>query len=454
MSQNPKTGLLSDQMQTAAAGVLGAMLIDENAVGPMLQAVTEEDFQAPEFRNIFRAFRELYGQGRHCDAILVNEHLGGAYSKLLAELLEATPTAANAEAYAQALRESSRLWRLRGIGEELSQAEGLDACRNLLDKANRLFSERGGVRRLTLDQGFRQFFKRHSQTRPPDYLHWGLGGLDGEIHAGPGDMVVIGGYPSAGKTALALQFAFHIARTKRVGFYSYETSADKLHDRTVACQTLTSFSRMMSGKLECDDYGRVKDMREHLTSPQMDYLEVAGMTVSDIGADAMAHHYEVIVVDYLQKIPAARTSGRTINEFERVSQVSNDLQQLGRRTGKTVIALSQLSRPRDGNEAPTMASLRQSGQIEQDADVVLLLWKEYPNDPSKPTRYLRAAKNKDGEAGLNLLLNFDGDKQRFSKSIAQPLLKREREVPEQQNIFHPIKDSGPSPFEEQKGAKA
>lgn len=451
MSLNENTVLLSEQLRTAAVGVLGAMLIDENTVGPMLQAVTEEDFRVPELRNLFRAFRELYGQGRHCDAILVNEYLGKGYEKLLADIIEVTPTSANAAAYAQALRESSRLLRLRETGAQLGQAENLDACRELLDRANRLLSERGGVRRLTLERGFQEFFKRHSQTRPPDYLHWGLAGMDGEIHVGPGDMVVIGGYPSAGKTALALQFAFHIAKTKQVGFYSYETSADKLHDRTVACQTQTSFSRMMAGKLEYDDYGRVKDMREHLTSPKMDYLEVAGMTVSDIGADAMAHHYEVIVVDYLQKIPAARSGGRPINDFERVSHISNDLQQLGRRTGKTVIALSQLSRPKDGNEAPTMASLRQSGQIEQDADVVLLLWKEYPNDPLKSNRYLRAAKNKDGEAGLNLLLAFDGDKQRFSKSIAQPLPKREQEAPAQQSIFRPEKGGGPTPFDEQKG---
>ena len=96
----------------------------------------------------------------------------------------------------------------------------------------------------------------------------------------------------------------------------------------------------------------------------------------------MSHHYGVIVVDYLQKIPAVR-GGRPLSEFERVSQVSSDLQQLGRRTGMTVIALSQLSRAekrRDGSILPpTMSSLRQSGQIEQDADVILLLWKEHPD---------------------------------------------------------------------------
>ena len=272
MTQNKDGAPLSEEMRTAAVGVLGSMLIDEKAVGPMLQSVTEEDFLVPEFRNLFRAFRELYGQGRHCDPILVNEHLGGAYNELLAEIIDITPTSANAAAYAQALREPSRLWRLRGIGSEINQAKDLDSCRELLDKANRLLSERSGIRRLSLERGFTEFFKRHSQTRPPDYLRWGLGGMDEEIHAGPGDLVVIGGYPSTGKTAFVLQVAFHIAKTKRVGFYSYETSADKLHDRTVACQTQTSFGRMMSGRLAYDDYDRVKDMRKYLTSPQKECI--------------------------------------------------------------------------------------------------------------------------------------------------------------------------------------
>lgn len=85
----------------AGAGVLGAMLIDEEAIGPMLMAVSAEDFQRPENRNIFRAFRELYGQGKACDPILVNEHLGGSYNQYLATLIELTPTSANADAYAR-----------------------------------------------------------------------------------------------------------------------------------------------------------------------------------------------------------------------------------------------------------------------------------------------------------------------------------------------------------------
>lgn len=444
MSDAKKTSpaLLSDQLTRAATGVLGSMLIDEAAVGPMLMVVTESDFQLPGHRSLFRAIKDLYGQGRPADAILVNEHLGGDYGPLILALMEATPTSANADEYAKELKRTSRLWQLRQIGDQLSHAEDPEACRKLVDRANLILCERSGVRRLDMKQGLKEFFVRHDPQRVRDTLKWGLSQLDDNLHVGAGDMVVIGGYASAGKTALALQLAFHIAQSRRVGFYSYETSADKLHDRTVACQAQTSYKKIMSDQLEERDFAQVYDMSGHLTSPALELLETGGMTVSAIGSYAMARHYDVIVVDYLQKIPAA---GRTANDFERVSQVSSDLQQLGRRTGKVIIALSQLSRPEGDGKAPTMSSLRQSGQIEQDADVVLLLYKEYPKETFS-RRCLDIAKNKDGLSGLGILLNFNGDNQCFRQSGAQTPPKEPPAEPVQQSIFKPLPD-GPTPFD-------
>ena len=443
--------ILSQRLMTAAVGVLGSMLIDEAAVGPMLMALEDSDFLDGAQRNVFRAFRELYGAGRAADPILINERLGGGYDKLLTAWMEATPTAANADAYAAALKRSSRLWRLRQIGDELGQAEDEDACRALMDRANLLLCDRAGVRRVTMAQALKDWFRRHSGERPREFLRWGFSDLDELIHAGAGDMVVVGGYPSAGKTAFALQAAFSVAKKRRVGFFSYETDADKLHDRTVACQTHVSFGRIMTDKLTEEDFSRVKDCAKVLTTPQLELLEASGMTVSAIGSYAMAHHYDVIVVDYLQKIPAARV-GRYLSDYERVSQVSSDLQQLGRTTGKTIVALSQLSRPdkrKDGTTPPpSLSSLRQSGQIEQDADIVLLLYKEY-QDHASSRRCLDVAKNKDGAAGVGLLLNFDGDKQYFYRSAGQRTEARPREeAPRQTSLFRPVAADGPTPFDQ------
>lgn len=439
--------LLGESMMSAAVGVLGSMLIDERAVGPMLMAVSESDFHIQEQRNVFRAIREIYSEGVNADPILVNERLGGKYNEYLAGLINATPTAANADAYARELKRTSRLWQLKEIGEAIGAAEDEGDIQALIDRANLLFCERGDVRRVTMEQAFREFFQR-KKGQAEDFIRWGFSDLDEQLHVGKGDMIVIGGYPSAGKTAFSLQLAFHIARTKRVGFFSYETAADKLYDRAVACQTHTSFSRIMKNNLGVEDYARIKECRGMLTAPAMELLETSGMTVSGIGAYAMAHHYDVIFIDYLQKIPGIKAT----DEFQRVSQVSNDLQQLGRRTGKTIIALSQLSRPEKRKNGsmppPTLSSLRQSGQIEQDADAVLLLYKENPTF-YQSRRVLDLAKNKDGIAGLGLLLDFDGDTQRFKKSIKSylPPQPKEEERDVQQDIFHPVSANGPTPFD-------
>ena len=437
--------LLGESMMSSAVGVLGSMLIDEEAVGPMLMAVSESDFHVPEQRKVYRAIKDLYSEGGGVDAILVNERLGGKYTEYLANLINATPTAANADAYARELKRTSRLWQLKEIGEAIGTAESEDDVQSLIDMANMLFCERSDVRRVTMEQAFREFFTRKA-GQEEDFLRWGIPDLDEQLHVGKGDMVVIGGYPSAGKTAFSLQVAFHIAKKKRVGFFSYETGADKLYDRAVACQTHTSFGKIMKNKLGVEDYARIRESKSVLTAPAMELLETSGMTVSGIGAYAMAHHYDVIFIDYLQKIPGTKAT----DEFQRVSQVSNDLQQLGRRTGKIIIALSQLSRPdkKDGKPAaPTLSSLRQSGQIEQDADAVLLLYKEDPTS-YQSKRVLDLAKNKDGIAGLGMLLDFDGDTQRFKKAaqIYRPH-KQKSEQNAQQSIFRPISSNEPSPFD-------
>ena len=440
--------ILSERLLTAEQGVLGSMLIDGEAIGPMLAAVRPEDFQRPENRNIFQAFRELYGQGKACDPILVNEYMGGSYRQYLADLMELTPTAANAEEYARVLRESSRLWRLRTIGDKLAQAEDLEACRKLADQAGLLLCDRSEVRKTDMKQGLKEFFLRHGGGQQKEFIRWGISWLDERLHIGGGDMVVIGGQASSGKTAFALQLAFHIARQKRVGFFSYETGNEKLIDRTVACQTLVSYEKVMTDKLEREDIQQIYEMRRELEEPDMEYLETNGWTVSDIGAYAMARRYDVIVVDYLQKI-AVTSQGRYLGDYERVSRVSSDLQQLGRQTGRIIIALSQLSRPGKDGLGPTMASLRSSGQIEQDADVVLLLYRENEQD-TESRRKLVIAKNKDGRANEGTLLEFDGDNQRFRRSVSwtPPERMRKKKEPAQTSVFRPVAGDGPTPFDE------
>ena len=271
----------------------------------------------------------------------------------------------------------------------------------------------------------------------------GVSVLDERIFAEPGDMVVLGGYPSDGKTALALQFAFGIGKKHRVGFFSYESTRDKLFDRTVSRAAMLSYTKIKRNQLTEADYRDLLELRPQLTAPQLTLIDAAGMTVLDIQAYSQAHRYDVVFVDYLQKIAAPR--GTRQSDFERVSAISSSLQQFGRITGTTVVALSQLSRPdRDAKtkkiRPPVLSDLRSSGQIEQDADVVLFLHRE-DYDDKQSNRILKIAKNKEGEAMDYVRFRFDGDLQTFSRiapeTPAPPAEKpkRERQPPRQVSFW-------------------
>ena len=167
------------------------------------------------------------------------------------------------------------------------------------------------------------------------------------------------------------------------------------------------------------------------------------MTVQDIRAHSLSKRYDVIFIDYLQKIKSDITGRASADQFQVVSKISSDLQQFGRQTGTPVIALSQLSRPEKTKGGkippPTLSALRSSGQIEQDADVVMLLYREEP-DNSRSRRILNIAKNKEGEANIALMLTFDGQTQTFRKSAAQAPL------PPQDKRWQPCNDDIPEQF--------
>lgn len=412
--------LATDLSLNAQCSVLGAMLIDPETVGPILNQLTPDDFPDGRYRAIFLAIKRLQGQGKIPDALTVNAALGGNYRDILAGILEITVTSANAEEYAAICHKTSLQIHLAELGTQLAAAEGdLEAQLGIVDKLNALTCEKPGVRITSLGQCYQEFLDRHAEGKKPAYFTWGIPALDERIYVEPGDFIVLGGYPSTGKTALALQMAFHIAAGKRVGYFYYENNDKKLFDRLVALNSKVSFGKIKRYDLQKEDFGQIVSVQGPLTSPSLEFVDASGMTTADLRALALSRHHELVVVDYLQKIPGSR-GRRGLSDFERVSEVSGDLQNLGRQTGTAVLALSQLSRPEKGKYVkPGMHSFRQSGQIEQDADVALLLYKEQGRDP-KTSRVLEIGKNKEGEAGLGLRMYFDGNTQTFSRVFPQP----------------------------------
>lgn len=394
--------------------VLGSMLIDETVAGEVLARVEDSDFTTPRCRLVFQAIRAAFTDGARVDPVEVLHRLGEreAWSGFLMELMDRTPTAANVWEYVRILREQARVYQANLLGERLLQTNDPEELAGLAAQLNALQAGRQGVHVVNMEQAMTDFL--HGQNGPREYLPWPFEKLEGKLFVEGGDLVVLGGYPSAGKTAAALMVAWLWAsRGKKVGFFSLETGAGKLHERLMAHVMDLDFSAIKRGELTEPDFAALAQAAPRLIKAGLEYVDASGMTVADIQAVTLSRGYDAIFVDYLQLV-----AGEAGSRYDLVTAVSIGLHRLAQSHGVTVVALSQLSRPdRSGREdkAPGMSSLRESGQLEQDADVVLLLYKE--EDTPDARRVLKIAKNKEGEVGA-FLLAFDGPRQTFRSSFS------------------------------------
>ena len=436
----------NSQYYTAQRSVIGSLLLDAPHVAGMVMHRTRPEDYTGECRTIFEACRELFQAGKPIDATIVRGRIGAAYTDFLVQLMEETPTAANVEVYIDLMVEEAQKVKMQGLAMQVVGSASMEEVRALWAKGDRILGDRPGVKIVTMEQGLLDFYER--QRTPANLVPWGLERVDGTLRCEYGDFVVLGGYPSAGKTALSLQLAWTQAKDKRVGYFSLETKPEKMIDRTVTAVCGVDFGRIKARKLEEIDWREIEYRSSSMVGRKLEIIQAGGLSGVDIQALALAGRYDIIYVDYLQLIAA---EDRRRSDYEQVTQISKDLHTMAQTTGITVCALSQLSRPQKGGEqekAPGLHSLRQSGQIEQDADGVLLLYKEEPKNP-RSRRCLKIAKNKDGEAGGIAYLVFDGAHQRFRESAVDMPVKPQRREPEyKQTAFYNLPGSVPVPFEE------
>ena len=442
-----------DGRLSAQVAVLGSLLIQPELVGQALERVRPEDFLTPKCRMVFQAIKSLYTEGKPTDPVTILGKLrgkdGDSWAEYLMELMDLTPTANNIWEYAAVMREEARMAKVNELGALLQVTRDMDKARVYIAQLNELQMERRGVQRMDMTQMLLAFTERHS-GEPVEYMSWGLPKIDAGTYAEMGDMVVLGGYPSAGKTALAVSMAYHQAQHRRVGFYSLETNQYKLADRLMANLAGIEMPTIKRNEITGEQWQRLADQSDRIRARQLDLIEASGMSAQDIQADALAHRYEIVYIDYLQLI---EPETRRVNRTEQVSAISRDLQKLAHGTGRLVVALSQLSRPdkvaEDKVVEPTMSDLRESGQIEQDADAIMLLYLEEPGRPDVSRRILKVAKNKEGTRG-RIFLVFDGQFQRFRESaIEEPAPGARRKAykrPKDQMDFFDL--DGPTPFDQ------
>lgn len=399
------------EWETAQRSVIGSALIDGRCAPLLMSELRPEDLSG-NCRTLFEAIVALKLAGQPVDPVTVLDKAGQAYKDEILRLMDETPTAANVGAYIRICKEQSRLTRLESLGAELAGAASLDDAREILQSAQaEAVEQRTTVTDMTA--ALAAFYDRHQQGAH-EYIGVGIKELDERLTLDLGDVLVLGGYPSDGKTALMLQWAWQMSRQFPVGIFSFETSAQKIMDRLVT-QAIPQlrFTSVKHNDMDADQWKAVTAASVEISKRPVQIVEAAGMSAADVLGVTLARGFKVIALDYVQLIrPGAVRKGGT--RAEEVAEVSKALALMARRHKLLVIELSQLSRPAKNAKGktppPTMASLRESGQLEQDADVVALLYRTGEAEDAR--RELYVAKNKEGRTG-RMELAFNGEAQRF-----------------------------------------
>ena len=384
--------------------ILGTVLMEPEHTGEVVAALSPGHFGNLGTRGLFEAISALHFKGAPVDPVTVVQEAGADYEAAVREALQYCTAPSNLPYYCELLKEQGQLRRVQIEAMGLTTAETLQEVREGLDRLNGLMVSRKGVEILNAAEAASDFYDRQKGEKP-EYLHWGFDKLDANLYAELGDFIVVGGYPSAGKTLLSLQFALTLAEKYRVGYFSLETSPRKLFDRIRSHLAKVPLKKIKERELGEADYAALAEAAVKLSTRKLDCIDAGGMTVRDIQAVALNKRYQVILVDYLQLVTAP---GK--NRYEQVTNISQGLHTLARANSITVIALAHLRRPEKDYgkpKPPTMSDFRESGQIEQDADIAMLLWPSNQNDINHSSRVLKIAKNKEGERD-KFELDFDG----------------------------------------------
>lgn len=389
----------------AQYSVLGSVLLEPGLAPKVMHLTRAEDFSGG-CRTVYEAMRSLFAGGDPVDIISVSNALKGQYRDFLTQLMDITPTAANVDHYIKLCRQQAQLQQAKSIGMALAAAEDLAQIRQLLEEANGLMVDKSSVKIVTMRDALWSFMERH--TGEAKYMSWPIAELNDRLYSEPGDFILIGGYPSTGKSAWSIQCAKHWAKSCKVGFFSLETSDAKLFDRQMASTADLSMDDIKRNRISDSQWGQVYSMADSITSLQLELISAAGYSVADIRSVCMMRGYKIIIIDYVQLLSAGG-----MNRTEQVTNISLALHRMAQDMGVTVVALSQLKR-KSGDETPENSDLRESGQLEQDADVIQIL-KLMDKDKPDGLRELYITKNKEGTCP-KILLEFDGKHQTFRKA--------------------------------------
>ena len=421
--------LLTRQMPHSLEGeqaVLGSMLIDPECIKDVMDKLQPGDFYLRQNREIFEAIYSMFSYARPVDGITVAEELrkNGTYDeqttrRYLAELMEITPTSANVMKYVKIVRDKALL---RGVAIAASEItamvqEGIGTASDTLDAAEqKIFAVRRGqsaqdmvpISRVLPDVLERLGEMTESQDHMPG-LSSGFSAVDAKITGlNKSDLLLLAARPGMGKTSFALNIALNVARSSRktVAIFSLEMSAEQLVTRILSGEALVENYRLRTGNLRETDWQKIAAAASVLNQLDIRVDDNPMLSAADMNAKCRRlDNLGLVVIDYLQLMTSAGDkSNRGENRQQVVSDISRMMKIMAKELNVPVICLSQLSRANEkrDDKRPMLSDLRESGAIEQDADIVMFLYRDdYYNEDSEKHNIAECiiAKNRHGETG-------------------------------------------------------
>ena len=429
------------QNAEAEASLLGALLIDSDAIVKIADSVRASDFFDKRHERIYASMIHLYEHQAAIDVLTLADQLknkghldsvgGPAY---LTELTNFVPTASHVEQYANIVAQKSMRRRLIAASKEITDL-GYDESKQLSELVEeaetRLFQvSQQHVKQdaISLEAILAESFDRlddlHKDKQKIRGIATGFKDLDNTL-AGfqRSDLVILAARPSMGKTALALNFAHNIAvqSNQPVLIFSLEMSKEQLVDRLLSMESGVDAWALRTGNLTDADFEKIGQAMGTLSEAQIFIDDSPGITISDLRTkarrEAHRHTLGLIIVDYLQLMSGASRYGNDGNRVQEISEISRGLKGIARELNVPVLALSQLSRSVESRnpQIPQLADLRESGSIEQDADVVAFIYREEYYNPDTDRKKLAdifVKKHRNGPID-NVELYFDNERQRF-----------------------------------------
>jgi replicative DNA helicase len=410
----------------AERSVLGAILVENSAINRAHEILKEEDFYREPHRRIYRAMTDLSERTVAIDPVTLKEELGraGALDAIggpayLASLVDGVPRSANIDHYARIVKEKAVLRGLIEAGNAIvtTAYEASREVDDILDESERLVFRIAQDRmrtgfvplKVVADQSLQTIERLAEHRELVTGLPTGFASLN-EYTSGlqPSDLIVVAARPGMGKTSFAINIAQHAAQRegRRVGVFSLEMSREQLFLRLLTGLARVDAHRLRTGRLNKEEWTQLTRAFGELAGAPIFIDDTAGISVLEMRAKSrrlkLEQGLDLIIIDYMQLI---RSRSRFENRNQEISEISRSLKELAKELNIPVIAISQLSRApeqRGGDRRPQLSDLRESGAIEQDADVVLFIYREEVYKPTEENRgraQIIIAKQRNGPIG-------------------------------------------------------